>query len=85
MDKTDARLKDIPVGSLVRVMPASGLGVSGRLPSQFAYIQSVDGSIVYGMCCSNSLEPRRKRSAMDIAAEACGLKKVRVNGKVFYE
>ena len=29
--------------------------------------------------------PKRRRSAMDIAADACGLVKVRVNGKVFYE
>ena len=43
-------------GSIVRVVPASGLGVSGRLPSRFAYIEHADGRIL-GMACSNSLTP----------------------------
>jgi|SRR5208282_440583 len=43
-------------GTIVRVVPASGLGVSGRLPSRFAYVEHVDGRIL-GMVCSNSLTP----------------------------
>lgn len=43
-------------GTIVRVIPASGLGVSGRLPSRFAYIEHADGSIL-GMVCANSLTP----------------------------
>jgi hypothetical protein len=75
-----------PSGTIVRVVPASGLGVSGRLPSRFAYIETLDGNVL-GMCCQASLQPKRVRrpSAMDIAADACGLVKVRVNGKTFYE
>lgn len=44
-------------GTLVRVVPASGLGVSGRLPSRFAYIEYLDGTII-GMCCQSSLLSR---------------------------
>lgn len=46
-------------GVIVRVVPASGVGVSGRLPSRFAYIEDVDGHF-YGMVCSNSLVPLTK-------------------------
>ena len=76
-----------PSGTIVRVVPASGLGVSGRLPSRFAYIETLDGNVL-GMCCQASLTPRkpRRKSAMDIAADACGLKKVRgALGGVYYE
>ena len=41
-------------GTIVRVVPASGLGVSGRLPSRFAYVEHIGGEII-GMVCSNSL------------------------------
>ena len=71
-------------GTIVRVLKASGLGVSGRLPSRFAYIETLDGHVL-GMCCSASLQPRRRKSAYAIAAEACGLTRVVVNGKTFYE
>lgn len=40
--------------SIVRVIPASGLGVSGRLPSRFAYVEHLGGEII-GMVCSASL------------------------------
>lgn len=46
-------------GVIVRIVPASGVGVSGRLPSRFAYIEDVDGHF-YGMVCSNSLVPLTK-------------------------
>jgi hypothetical protein len=85
MDRTDARLSHVASGTLVRVTKASGLGVSGRLPSRFAYIELLDGTVL-GMCCASSLQPRRAKSAMDIAADACGLKKVRgAMGGVYYE
>lgn len=74
-------------GTIVRVVPASGLGVSGRLPSRFAYIELLDGTVL-GMCCSASLQPRkpRRKSAMQEAAEACGLVRVRgALGGIYYE
>ncbi len=40
----------IPDGTIVRVVPASGL------PSRFAYIEHVDGRFIQ-MVCSNSLSP----------------------------
>ena len=74
-----------PSGTLVRVVPASGLGVSGRLPSRFAYIEYLDGTII-GMCCSASLQPRRAKSARQQAYEACGMVKVRgALGGTYYE
>ena len=85
MDRTDNRLSHIVSGTLVRVMKASGLGVSGRLPSKFAYIELLDGTVL-GMCCSASLQPRRRKSAMQEAAEACGLVRVRgALGGIYYE
>jgi hypothetical protein len=84
MDRCDARTAHIKPGTIVRVVPASGLGVSGRLPSRFAYIEHEDGTMI-GMVCAASLQPRRAKSARQVAAEACGLTKVVVNGKTFYE
>ena len=46
----------VPDGTIVRVVPASGVGVSGRLPSRFAYVEHVDGRFIQ-MVCSNSLSP----------------------------
>ena len=47
---------------------------------------SYETVIIFG---NASIEPAkrkpRRRSAMDIAADACGLVKVKVNGKTFYE
>lgn len=46
----------IPDGTIVRVVPASGMGVSGRLPSKFAYVEHADGRLIQ-MVCANSLSP----------------------------
>lgn|SRR5271165_6569276 len=78
-----------PSGTLVRVVPASGLGVSGRLPSRFAYIEYLDGTLI-GMCCSASLTPRTNaaanRKARHQAMLDCGLVKVRgALGGTYYE
>ena len=73
-------------GTLVRKIPASRLGVSGSLPSRFAYVEYVNGPMI-GMVCSASLVPRKpRRSAMDIAADSAGLKKVKgALGGTYYE
>jgi hypothetical protein len=42
----------MPDGTIVRVVPASGVG----LPSRFAYVEHVDGRFIQ-MVCSNSLQP----------------------------
>ena len=46
-------------GSILRFVPATGMGVSGRLPSRFAYAEHLGGELV-GMVCSNSLVPLTK-------------------------
>ncbi len=45
----------VETGTIVRVVPASGLGVSGRLPSRFAYVEHLGGELI-GMVCVNSLQ-----------------------------
>jgi hypothetical protein len=63
-----------PSGTLVRVVPATGLGVSGRLPSRFAYIEHLDGTII-GMVCAASLHSRAAYKAR-LAEEAAALTRV---------
>jgi hypothetical protein len=46
----------IEENTIVRVSPASRFGVSGRLPSPFAYIEHLNGERIQ-MVCSNSLVP----------------------------
>lgn len=51
-------------GTIVRVVPASGLGVSGRLPSKFAYIEYLDGTVI-GMVCQASLVSNKANIVVD--------------------
>jgi len=66
--------------TIVRVIPASKLGVSGRLPACFAYIEHLGGHVL-GRCGSGSLIPlnpreraivRRNMAARRATAKRCG-------------